>query len=199
MNTLESRLETLAFVTRRVIAKCRQPFEDAAAICEESIRKGGKLIVCGNGGSAAQAEHLVAELVGRFTRNRPPIPALCLGTSHATVTALANDLGYRSGLTQEFAAVAREGDVLVGFSTSGESENVVNAFIWASLNPSFPRISITGGKVGNALATLSTVQIAVPILETAAIQEAHLVICHALAEELESRLQNEPRFRFFGS
>lgn len=199
MNTLEIELERIGFAARRVASQCSGDYLAALDICEAAVRMDRKLIVCGNGGSAAQAEHFAAELVGRYTRNRPPIPAIAIGTSHALASALANDLGFKVALCQEFAAVASPGDVLIGFSTSGQSENMLNVFSWAALEPSFPRIAITGGSGENKLRGAATVTIAVPSLETARIQEFHLMICHALAADLERRLQNVERFRFFSS
>ncbi len=157
----------------------------AVELLYSSIAAGQKLLVCGNGGSAADAEHLCAELVGRFAVERRPLPAIALTTNTALLTAWSNDYRFDDVFARQVEALARAGDVALGISTSGNSANVVNALRLAR-ELGLRTIGLTG-KGGGALAAHCDVLIAVPLTETARIQEVHLVTYHAICAALEER------------
>jgi len=158
----------------------------AAELIVEAFRRGNKTLVCGNGGSAAEAQHLAGELVGRFRRERAPWPALALTADAAVVTAIGNDYGFDHIFARQVAAFGHRGDVLVGFSTSGESVNVVNAAHTAQ--QCGVRMVAFTGQEPTTLGRVADVVIAVPSHETALIQEAHTVLVHLICELVESTL-----------
>ncbi len=150
------------------------------------FRSGNKVMVCGNGGSAADAQHLAAELVCRFAFNRRALPALALTTDTSALTAIANDLGFDQVFSRQVEAVAVEGDVLVAISTSGRSPNVLEA-ARAARSAGCRVVAMTGSAGGN-LAGLADVVIAAPSRNVARIQEVHGVVVHILAEAAEAAL-----------
>jgi D-sedoheptulose 7-phosphate isomerase len=158
----------------------------AATIIGDALAAGHLVMVCGNGGSAAEAQHLAGELVGRFRREREPWPVLALTTDSAVLTAVANDYGYDTIFARQVAAFGHRGDVLVGISTSGESPNVVNAACQAR-DRGMAVIALTG-REPTRLGLVSDVAIAVPATETALVQEVHTVLVHLISEIVESRL-----------
>ena len=161
----------------------------AAAIIVEALAGGHLVMVCGNGGSAAEAQHLAGELVGRFRREREPWPVLALTTDSAVLTAVANDYGYDTIFARQVAAFGRRGDVLVGISTSGESANVVNAACQAR-DRGMSVIALTG-REPTRLGLFSDVALAVPATETALVQEVHAVLVHLISEIVESSLTQQ--------
>jgi D-sedoheptulose 7-phosphate isomerase len=158
----------------------------AAAIIVEALATGHLVMVCGNGGSAAEAQHLAGELVGRFRREREPWPVLALTTDSAVLTAVANDYGYDTVFARQVAAFGHRGDVLVGISTSGESPNVVNAACQAR-DRGMTVVALTG-REPTRLGLFSDVTLAVPATETALVQEVHTVLVHLISEIVESSL-----------
>lgn len=155
----------------------------ATELLREAIASGHKIFVFGNGGSAADAQHIAGELVGRFARSRPPIAAVALGTNQALLTAWSNDVDYEEAFARELEALARRGDVAWGISTSGRSRNVVNALKQARAT-GLRTIALTG-QGGGDLTQFADVLLAVPLTETARIQEVHLVTYHAICAALE--------------
>jgi D-sedoheptulose 7-phosphate isomerase len=160
-----------------------------AAIIVEALATGHLVMVCGNGGSAAEAEHLAGEFVGRFRREREPWPVLALTADSAVLTAVANDYGYETVFARQVAAFGHHGDVLVGISTSGESPNVVNAACEAR-DRDMAVIALTG-REPTRLGLFSDVAIAVPATETALVQEVHAVLVHLISEIVESSLAQQ--------
>jgi D-sedoheptulose 7-phosphate isomerase len=152
----------------------------------ESLRGGGKALFCGNGGSAADAQHFAAELSGRFLFDRPPLPAEALHTNTSYLTAVANDYSYEEVYARAVRASGRPGDVLIALSTSGNAANVVRAAEVAR-EIGLVVVGMTG-QTGGALKTHCSYLIAVPSTVTAHIQEAHITIAHALSEIVEARL-----------
>jgi D-sedoheptulose 7-phosphate isomerase len=147
---------------------------------------GGKAIFFGNGGSAADAMHLAAELLGRFLRERRPLAALALADNHSAMTAISNDYGYHMAFARQIEALASPGDVAVGFSTSGRSDNVAHALATARERHVLT-VALTGidpGPVGAA----AEVVVAVPSADTPRIQEAHMLIGHLLCDRVERTL-----------
>jgi D-sedoheptulose 7-phosphate isomerase len=158
----------------------------AVDLVDAAFRAGRKLLVFGNGGSAADAQHLTAELVGRFAADRRPLPAIALTTNQAVLTAWSNDRSFDDVFARQVEALGVAGDVAWGISTSGTSANVVNAMRRARAL-GLRTIGLTG-QDGGALADLSDVLLAVPLIETARIQEVHLVTYHAICAALEERV-----------
>ena len=160
--------------------------DQAAQLWIDAISNGGKVIFCGNGGSAADAQHLAAELMGRFMFDRDPLPALSLTVDTSALTAIGNDYGYEKVFSRQLRGIARSGDVLLGMSTSGNSANVLHAFETArAMN--VRTIGLTG-EGGGKMAALSDVLIAVPHHMTSHIQEAHIIIGHLICAITEQSL-----------
>ena len=180
MNKLNSVLEDEAF-SRTWDAILQDIAEDIANVWYN----GGKVIVAGNGGSASQAEHFSAELLGRFKAEKAPIPVVCLNSNMAAITAIANDYGYEKIFSKQLDALGEEQDILILFSTSGHSPNILKAavmgdFIGATV------ISFTGASPSNELVTYSDQNIRVDSVETDVIQEAHMIFIHTICEYLEA-------------
>ena len=157
--------------------------EQAASAIISAVKKGGKLIVFGNGGSAADSQHIVAELVGRFQKERMAIPAIALTTNTSSLTAIANDYGYDVSFSRQLEALAKKGDVALGISTSGNAKNVIEAAKKAK-GLGLTVIGLTGGR-GGRIARIADINIAVPSDVTARIQESHILIGHILCELVE--------------
>jgi D-sedoheptulose 7-phosphate isomerase len=160
--------------------------ERAVELIVETFRRGNKLLVFGNGGSQADAQHICAELVGRFALHRPGIPALALGTNAATVTAWSNDYDFQSLFRRELQAFGQPGDLAWGISTSGNSLNVLAALQYAR-ESGIGTLGLTGAG-GGQMAALCDVLMAVPLAHTPQIQEVHLVTYHHICAEVEARL-----------
>ena len=150
--------------------------ESAGALCAQAIRAGNKILFAGNGGSAADAQHLAAELVGKLAYDRPAMPALSLTTDTSILTAVGNDYGYEDVFVRQIGALGVAGDILVGISTSGRSKNLVKAFT-AARGRGLKLISMTGATGGDLLA-LSDICMRIPSTDTQKIQEAHIVLGH---------------------
>jgi phosphoheptose isomerase len=168
------------------LRECSEALDRAAEILVETLQAEGRVLVAGNGGSAAEAEHLSAELVGRFLQERLPYAAIPLVASSSILTAIGNDYGFDEVFARQVAAYGQRGDVLVAFSTSGSSPNVIRAADEA-LGRGMRVIGITG-EGPNSLADRSTIAVHAPARETPTIQELHLVMVHVLAEMVECRL-----------
>ena len=169
-------------VVRQVEAQ--QPILEAMALAmTATLRCGGKILWCGNGGSAADAQHLAAEMVGRFRRERRPLPAIALTTDTSILTALANDYGFESVFSRQVEALGNPGDLLVGISTSGNSRNVIAA-LQAARSHGLATVAFTGAGGGN-FAALADLFFAVASIDTARIQEAHILAGHMLCDWIE--------------
>ena len=153
------------------------------ATIARSMAAGGRLLTCGNGGSAADAQHIAAELTGRFFRDRRPLPALALHGNTSSLTAIGNDYGYDHVFAREVAAHGRPGDVLLALSTSGNSENVMRA-IEAARAKEMTVIGLTG-ESGGKMRDLCDLCLCVPSASTPRIQECHILIGHTVCELLE--------------
>lgn len=160
--------------------------EDAAAMCIASLRKGGKVIFCGNGGSAADSQHLAAELMGRFLFDRNPLPALALTVDTSALTAIGNDYGYDDVFARQLRGIGRKGDVIVGLSTSGTSRNVVRAFEVAG-EIGITRIALTGA-AASPMSDMAEVAVMVPSSQTNHIQEMHIAVGHIICGIVEETL-----------
>lgn len=173
--------EDIARATRDTL---REPFATLVNLCLGTIDTGGKILFFGNGGSAADAQHLATELVARYKRNRPAIAAIALSTDTSALTAIGNDFGFDEIFSRQVEALARPGDVAIGISTSGNSENVVRA-LKAATKAGATAVAFTG-QGGGALAAIAEVLIAVPSTDTARIQEMHILVGHMLCAVLET-------------
>ena len=159
---------------------------EVAGIVERSLRAGGKVLLCGNGGSAADAAHLAAEFVGRFQMERPSLPAIALGENSSTITAVGNDYAFDEVFARQVRGLGAAGDVLLAFSTSGGSPNVIAA-VDAARERGITTVGITGSP-GGTVAELADVALRMPSDVTARIQEAYMALGHALCELVETAL-----------
>jgi D-sedoheptulose 7-phosphate isomerase len=157
-----------------------------AALMAAAFRNGGKVLLFGNGGSATDAAHIAAEFVGRYHRDRIPLPAIALATDIAAITCIANDYGYDELFARQVRAHGRKGDVAIAISTSGNSPNVLNG-ITAARECGLTTVAWTG-KTGGKLATLADYAFLVPSTVTSRIQESHITLGHVLCELVEEQL-----------
>ena len=162
--------------------------EVAANICIDSLKQGGKILIFGNGGSAADAQHIAAELVGRYKLERKGLSAIALSTDTSSLTAIANDYGYEHVFDRQIEALANPEDVAVGISTSGNSSNVVNALQLAK-NIGCKSIGLSG-KSGGDMNKLCDVNLVIPAKDTARIQEMHILVGHIICHLIELEFRN---------
>lgn len=184
----QAYLQETAATVRRVETECLDDVVRAASVLVGSLSAGGKLLICGNGGSAADAQHLATEFVSTLTVDnpRPSIPAIALTTDTSLLTAIANDFGIEGVFARQVESLGRAGDVLIAISTSGNSANIVRAAEQAR-SQELSVVALTG-QTGGALAPLADVAICVPSTTTAHIQECHLAVEQLLALLVERAL-----------
>ncbi|HXJ08458.1 MAG TPA: phosphoheptose isomerase [Burkholderiales bacterium] len=169
-----------------------EPILRAAALLAEALRQGGKVLACGNGGSAADSQHFSAELLNRFERERAPLAAIALTTDTSTLTSIANDYAYEQVFSKQIRALARRGDVLLAISTSGNSASMLEA-LRAAHAAGVRVVALTGnggGKMAPLLAA-DDVHVCVPHKVTARIQEVHLLVLHCLCDAIDLQLFGE--------
>jgi D-sedoheptulose 7-phosphate isomerase len=163
--------------------------EEGGRMMLESLLKEGKILVCGNGGSAADAQHFSAEMLNRFERERPALPAISLSTDTSTLTSISNDYSYREVFSKQVRALGRAGDVLLVISTSGNSDNILTA-IQAAHDREMQVVALTGkngGKIPSVLKP-TDLEIRVPSGSTPRIQETHILIIHCLCDYIDCML-----------
>ena len=182
-----NHLTNSANVLRAVGETCSESILAAADLIADSFKNGGKLLLCGNGGSAADCQHMAAEFTSRLTRDfdRPGLPAVALTTDTSFLTAFANDINFEGVFARQVQALSKPGDVLLGISTSGSSKNVVLAFEEAA-KKGVKTIALCGD--GGKLKNMADVAVSVPDNNTQFIQEAHLNIEHLICEIVEQKL-----------
>ncbi len=187
MRIKEAFLDSIA-LKKRVLEdeNFMQMIEEVSSVCIKSLKNEGKILFCGNGGSAADAQHLAAELTGRYYYDRPPLNAEALHVDTSFLTAVANDYSYDEIFSRMIKAKAKKGDVLIGLSTSGNSMNVVKAFKTAN-EMGVVTIAFTG-ETGGKLNELSNYLLNIPSIDTPRIQEVHALIGHILCEQIESNI-----------
>jgi phosphoheptose isomerase len=187
LTLVRSYLADSAAVKRQTAEVCAEAIAAAATVIGDAFRAGGKVLICGNGGSAADCQHMAAELVSRLTKDfeRPGLPAIALTTDTSFLTAYANDCGFEGVFARQVQALGRPGDVLIGISTSGGSANVIQAIELARAT-GLRTVSLTGS--GGRLGELADVAIAVPSKDTQHIQESHLAIEHLICLLVEQAL-----------
>jgi len=158
----------------------------ASELINNSIKSGGKLMLCGNGGSAADSQHIAAELVGRFIKDRRPLPAIALSTDTSAITCISNDYGYEYIFSRQVESLGNEADVLLAISTSGNSNNIVEAIKTAKQK----KLKVIGllGKDGGVIKEMCDIPIIVPSDVTARIQEVHIFLGHFFCLMLEKSL-----------
>lgn len=186
-------LDASAETQRATAQACAPAIAHAALRLVETFRSGGRVLAFGNGGSAADAQHLAAELAGRFERERPGLPALALTANSSDLTAIGNDYGFDAVFARLVQAHGRSGDLAVAISTSGISPNVL-AGVEAARDAGLSTLALTG-RDGGKLAALADLAIVVPSDVTARIQEAHIAVIHLLCEIVESALFPGPERR----
>lgn len=185
---LEESLIESAETKQNILKHCKADILKAADIIKESFKSGGKIMFCGNGGSAADSQHIATEFMIRMCHDvtRPALGAIALTTDSSNITAGANDIGYENVFARNVEGIGRKGDVLVGISTSGNSKNVIKAFQKAK-EIGIYRIAFLG-KDGGAMKSESDLNIIVPSSNTQRIQEGHITIGHIICEIVEREL-----------
>ncbi len=181
----EKLLESIQ-VKEELMRICITPIVETVNCIIDSLKRGGKVIFFGNGGSAADSQHLAAEFVGRFKKDRKALAAVALTTDTSILTSLANDYGYEVIFAKQIEALGNKGDVAVGISTSGKAKNVIMG-IKRAKDMNLKTIALTGGD-GGALARLADITLIIPSKVTARIQEAHITIGHIICELAEETL-----------
>jgi D-sedoheptulose 7-phosphate isomerase len=191
-NGFERRVKALieaSIATKQSMLNDTELISTAAKVSEmliHALKQGNKVLIFGNGGSAADAQHIAAEFVGRFAFDRPALPALALSVNGSCVTAIGNDYGFDLIFSRQLEALARRGDVAIGISTSGNSPNVVKAMLTAR-KMELHTVALTGG-VGGGLKANVDHCICVPSNETPRIQEGHILIGHIISELVEAAM-----------
>ena len=170
----------------QALAQCADDIERLASICVAALKAGNKILICGNGGSAADAQHMAAELVGRFVSERKALAAIALTTDTSALTAIANDYGYEQVFSRQVEGLAQSGDVLIGISTSGNSASILAACD-AARSAGCHIVGLTG-REGGLLPSRCDAAVIAPAQETAHIQECHIIVVHLLCALIEQGL-----------
>ncbi len=195
MRAIEDRIKTFLLERQKVIENIISQTAILLTITQiiqatySVIKSGNKVLLCGNGGSATDADHLAGELIGRFKNDRNPYPAIVLHQSTAALTAIANDYGYEEVFARQVKALGKQGDLLWAFSTSGQSRNVLKA-IEEAKKAKIITVGFTGQK-GSAMAKLTDFSIVIPSTDTPIIQEMHKIIGHIICQMVEEMLLND--------
>jgi len=185
MSIIKNEFNQHAQVSLETLKTIEKSLESSAITCMNALSKGNKILLCGNGGSAADAQHIAAELVGRYKTERRGLPAIALTTDTSTITSIANDFGYSKIFERQVEAIANKGDVLIGISTGGTSLNVINALKIAK-NLECKTIGLSG-KGGGNFNDICDINIIVPSDDTARIQEMHILIGHTICHFIDQK------------
>lgn len=159
---------------------------EVAQRCVEVYKNGKKILIAGNGGSAADAQHFAAELVGRYGFDRPSLPSIALTTDSSNLTAIGNDYGYEYVFSRQLEGLGQEGDLFIGISTSGNSQNVINAFTSAK-ERGITTVALVG-RDGGKMAQMADYSIVIPSNATPRIQESHLLVEHMICDIIEKEM-----------
>lgn len=185
--TITQELEAHKNTIEAVLLQMQKPLEEASEIIVDTLKNGHKVLLCGNGGSAADAQHIAAELTGRYKSQRKGLPAIALTTDTSALTAISNDYGYQRVFDRQVEALACKGDLLIGISTSGNSQNVLSALTLAQ-KMGCSTLGFTGHD-GGAMATLCTLNLIVPSNDTPRIQEMHILFGHILCQIVDDAFE----------
>jgi D-sedoheptulose 7-phosphate isomerase len=185
-NIISKRFKESGEVKARFLKENLSKMLEVIKLVSQSFEGGGKLLLFGNGGSAADAQHIAAEFVNRYIIDRPPLPAIALTTDTSILTSVSNDSSFNEIFSKQIKALGKEGDVAVGISTSGNSQNIVKAFEVAK-EMGIKTIALTGND-GGTTAKIADVSLVVPSGSTPRIQETHILIGHILCEMVEHQL-----------
>jgi D-sedoheptulose 7-phosphate isomerase len=187
-NLIENSLKTHIKLFQRILKEEKPNIENCAELIFETLEKGNKILICGNGGSAADAQHIAAEFVGRYETERKALPAIALTTDTSAITALTNDYSFEKVFSRQIEALGKEGDLLIAISTSGNSPNIISAIMTAR-QIGCKILGMTGAK-GKKLASLSDTCLMIPASRTARIQEAHITAAHIWCEIIDAKYNN---------
>ncbi len=169
-----------------VINTMEEKLEAASALAVETLKNGNKILLCGNGGSAADAQHIAAELTGRYKTERRGLPGIALTTDTSALTAIGNDYGYDRVFDRQVEALANKGDLLIGISTSGNSKNIINA-LKVAREMGCKTLGLSG-RDGGAMNELCDVNLVVPSNNTPRIQEMHILFGHTICQIIDNEL-----------
>ncbi len=188
-NTIRENFSEHQLVFQKLDLVIEKQLNNALNIILNTLKKDGTLFTCGNGGSASDSQHISSEFICKFKNERPPIKAIALSVDSSIITSISNDFKYEDIFSRQIEALGREGDTLMGISTSGESKNIINAFKTAKQK----NMKIIGllGKKGGEAAKYSDTNIIVPSESTARIQEMHILIYHIICDLVEKELGYE--------
>jgi D-sedoheptulose 7-phosphate isomerase len=186
MTMIQNEMNSHQEVIAKSIESLQSYIYTACVIATEAIKSGNKILLCGNGGSAADAQHLAAELSGRYKAERRGLPGIALTTDTSVLTAVGNDYGYDRVFDRQVEALANEGDLLIGISTSGNSANVLSAF--AKARELGCRTIGLSGRDGGAMNECCDINIIVPSFDTPRIQEMHIMIGHIICQAIDDSL-----------
>jgi D-sedoheptulose 7-phosphate isomerase len=185
-NIIPKRFKESGEVKTRFLKENLPRFLDAIKLVSQAFERGNKLLLFGNGGSAADAQHIAAEFVNRYIIDRPPLPAIALTTDSSILTSISNDSAFQDIFARQIKALGKEGDVVIGLSTSGNSPNVVKAFEVAK-EMGIKTVALTGND-GGMLVKIADVPLVVSSSSTPRIQETHILVGHILCEMVEHQL-----------
>ncbi len=190
LGTITSLFEDSINTKQLFIQRYTPLIQEVSELIVSSFRNGNKLLLMGNGGSSSDASHIAGEFVGRFKNDRPPLPAIALNTDTAVLTCIGNDYGYDHVFSRQVEALAKEGDIVIAISTSGNSPNVLAA-VETAKKMGITTIGLTGGS-GGKLASLVDYAFVVPSKATPRIQEVHITLGHVICQVVEDTLFGEP-------
>lgn len=185
---IEKEIKESISVKEKLIENSLNDIERATELILNALNNGGKVIIFGNGGSAADSQHIAGELIGRFRKERESIPAIALSTDTSILTSIGNDYGFEKVFSRQIEGIAIKGDVAIGISTSGNSENVLLGLKKAK-EKNLKTIALTGG-TGGKIREIADVVICVSATTSARIQEAHITIGHIICGLVEERFKN---------
>jgi D-sedoheptulose 7-phosphate isomerase len=181
-NEFQGHLETIV----RVIEHLQGDLEIASTMVVDTLKNGGKIILCGNGGSAADAQHIAAELTGRYKSERKGLPGIALTTDTSALTAIGNDYGYDQVFSRQLSGMGQSGDIFFGISTSGNSQNIINAFEVAR-EKGITTVALVG-RDGGKMGEMADIALIVPSDSTPRIQESHILIGHIICDIIEKEV-----------
>lgn len=183
LSTVKKEFESHLQTINKVIGTMENDIVDVSNIVIDALKNGNKILLCGNGGSAADAQHIAAELTGRYKTERMGLPGIALTTDTSALTAIGNDYGYDRVFDRQVEALANNGDVIIGISTSGNSKNVLNAFNTAKQKGC--KIIGFSGRDGGAMNETCDINLVVPSDDTPRIQEMHILIGHTICQLID--------------